>query len=150
MLTWIPLFGCLKMRWPSLFIVLLLGVVLVFVPFGLVLSFGSQGSLLESLFWRGGCTMGVGRDATLHGSPTDPRVTWATDNGSGMQIEILWPVGYSARFDPNVEVFDASGKVVGREADLIVGSCATPPNYLAIWRIEARDIRPPSWQPGAS
>jgi len=129
-------------------VALLLGVVLVFVPFGLVLSFGSQGALPTSLFWRGGCTIGVGRDATLHGSPTDSRVTWATDNGLGMRIEILWPVGYSARFDPNVEVLDASGNVVGREGDLIVGSCTMPPYDPAIWRVEARDIRPPTWKPG--
>ncbi len=129
-------------------IAFLLAVVLVFVPFGLVLSSGPRLPLPASLDWDGGCAIGVGRDATLHGSWTYSRVTWATDNWSGTRIEILWPIGYSARFDPTVEVLDASGNVVGREGDLIIGSCTMPPDDPATLRVEAGDVRPPTWQPG--
>jgi hypothetical protein len=136
---------------------LVLGLVLVFVPFGLVLSSGlsapsaSSGRLPTYLDWTGGCSIGVGRDATLHGSPSDPQVTWATDNSSGMRSEIIWPSGYTARFDPNVAVLDASGNVVGREGDFVIGSCtmvATDPVDPIVWLVEGNDIRPPTWKPG--
>jgi hypothetical protein len=126
---------------------LFLGVVLVFVPFGLILSSGPT-TLPTLPGWQGGCSIGVGRDATLHGSPTDPQVTWATDNRSGLHFVIVWPTGYSAHFDPKVAVLDASGNVVGREGDLIVGSCTMLMNDPVISLVEANDVRPPTWKPG--
>jgi hypothetical protein len=127
---------------------LLLGVVLLFVPFGLVLSFGPNRALPASLSWRGGCSMGVGRDAILHGSYADPQVTWATDNGTGARVELLWPLGYTARFDPDLEVADASGVVIGHEGDLIIGSCTMAPDVGTAFLVEASDVRPPTWRPG--
>lgn len=126
---------------------LLLGLLLLVVPFDMVLSVGIH-TLPNSLFWRGGCAIGVGLDATLHGSPTDPQVTWATDNWSGTRMELLWPVGYSAGFDPGLELFDAGGRVVGHEGDLIIGTCTMGSWGDLFHRVEANDIRPPSWRPG--
>ncbi len=54
---------------------------------------------------------GVGTGATLAGSPTDPRVAWLVDPTGGRR-EIVWPPGFTARFDPDLAVLDASGKVV--------------------------------------
>jgi hypothetical protein len=58
----------------------------------------------------------------LHGSATDPRLVWMTwpDNG---RIELAWPVGYSARFTPQLELLDDSGHVVGREGTYVTGGC---------------------------
>ncbi len=64
----------------------------------------------------------VGFDAFLTGSAEDPRVTWLV-NVSGKRIDILWPRGFSARFDPDLEVLDASGTVVYRAGDRIHGGC---------------------------
>jgi hypothetical protein len=64
----------------------------------------------------------VGLDASLMGSPTDPRVAWLVDPTGG-RIDILWPRGFTARFDPDLEVLDASGMVVYRARDRIRGGC---------------------------
>lgn len=68
-----------------------------------------------------GCA-GVGLDAFLAGSPTDPRLTWLVDIG-GRRLEILWPRRFTARFDPELAVLDATGRVVHRAGDRIEGAC---------------------------
>src|SRR5689334_22294136 len=90
---------------------------------------------------------GVERDATLHGSPHDPHVVWATDRTSGVRFELVWPWGYRAIFDPQLELFDGVGRVVAHEGDLLIGSC---PNYGGSGpdSVDANDVRPPTWQPG--
>jgi hypothetical protein len=98
--------------------------------------------------WRGACSMGVGLDATLHGAVTDPRVTWAVDRSSGIRLDLLWPFGYGARFSPDLEVLDEHGTVVGHEGDLIIGTCMTNPADGGAFRIDALEVRPPTWQPG--
>jgi hypothetical protein len=65
---------------------------------------------------------GVHLGATLAGSPTDPRVAWAVD-AKGGRHEIVWPPGFTARFDPDLAVLDTSGKVRYRAGDLIDGGC---------------------------
>ena len=67
---------------------------------------------------------GVGTDATLTGSPTDPRLAWMVDPQGGRH-EIVWPQGFTARFDPELAVLDASGTVVYRAGDKIDGGCVT-------------------------
>ena len=60
----------------------------------------------------------------LRGSPDDPRLVWMVDAG-GTRTELAWPVGYSARFTPQLELLDNSGRVVGRQGTLVVGGCQT-------------------------
>jgi hypothetical protein len=67
---------------------------------------------------------GVGTEATLAGSRTDPRLAWMVDSQGGRH-EIVWPRGFTARFDPDLAVLDASGKVVYRAGDKIDGGCVT-------------------------
>jgi hypothetical protein len=75
---------------------------------------------------------GVGLvDATLHGSPTDPRVAWIDLHGFG-QRAALFPTGYSARFDPSLEVLDTSGNVKFREGDKIDGACGASDGGMLI------------------
>ncbi len=59
---------------------------------------------------------------TLAGSSTDPRVAWLVLS-NGARSDIVWPPGYSARFDPDLAVLDASGKVVYRAGDTVEGGC---------------------------
>jgi hypothetical protein len=42
---------------------------------------------------------------------------------TGGRHEIVWPYGFTARFDPDLAVLDASGKVVFRAGDPIDGGC---------------------------
>jgi len=94
------------------------------------------------------CGLGVGYDATLHGSASDPRLAWAINNGSGTRVEILWPAGYGARFRPQLEVLDEHGQIVAHEGDLIIGRCLSDPVDASAIRILATDIRPATWKPG--
>ena len=71
--------------------------------------------------------LGVGLDATLLGSPNDPRLTWAVDNATGARLELQWPAGYTALFDPSATVLDELGKVIGRAGDAVIGGCRTGP-----------------------
>jgi hypothetical protein len=105
-------------------------------------------SLPSDPTWRGSCNIGVGREAVLAGSASDPRVTWGIDQFTGARLDLLWPVGYTARFGPGLEVVDDRGVVVARAGDLIIGSCLSRPQDAGAIRIEATDIRPPTWQPG--
>jgi hypothetical protein len=93
--------------------------------------------------WSGGCGIGVGLDAVLHGSPNDARVAWAIDRSSGARSELVWPNGYSARFLSGLEILDSKGTVVARDGDLIIGTCMGDPP-----RVDAGEVRPPTWQPG--
>ena len=118
-----------------------------------VMSLASCGLLVSTRLpsnptWRGGCAIGVGRDATLHGSSSDARVTWATDTAAGGRLDLLWPVGYSARFSPHLEILDEHGTVVAHEGDLIIGSCLTQSDDGGAVRVDASQVRPPTWQPG--
>jgi hypothetical protein len=75
----------------------------------------------------------------LHGSAGDPRHVWMT-YPDGSRAEIAWPAGYRARFDPALELLDASGRVVGREGSAIEGGCPTAdPKVL---RVELGPIGP--------
>ena len=76
-----------------------------------------------------GACAGVGGDAVLHGSPTDPRVAWLDDKlGGQSRMEVTWPAGYRARFNPNLEVLDENGNVVIREGDAVAGACGYNPD----------------------
>jgi hypothetical protein len=71
------------------------------------------------------CQSVGGGGAKLKGDPNDARVAWV--EGSGNRGEIVWPPGFTARFAPDLEVLDASGKVVYREGDEITEGCAVGP-----------------------
>jgi hypothetical protein len=78
-----------------------------------------------------GVCAGTGLDAVLHGSPTDLHVAWLDGEQvvgplgepEVVRLEIVWPAGYRARFDPNLEILDENGNVVMREGDTVTGDC---------------------------
>ena len=78
-----------------------------------------------------GLCAGTGLDAVLHGSPTDAHVAWLDGEQvvgplgepEVVRLEIVWPAGYLARFDPNLEILDENGNVVMREGDTVTGDC---------------------------
>jgi len=107
-----------------------------------VLSCGLLGSraLPANPDWRGLCFIGVGRDAVLHGSPDDARLTWATDRTTGERLELLWPVGYAVTFDPALTVLNEQGKAVAHEGDLVIGSCIDDPADHGAVRVSGDDV----------
>jgi hypothetical protein len=67
---------------------------------------------------------GIGLDAVLLGSPTDPYVAWLVSQSAGApRTDVIWPAGYRARFAPDLEVLDEAGNVVLREGDPVGGAC---------------------------
>lgn len=89
------------------------------------------------------CARGVGLDAVLRGSASDPRVAWAVDKVSGQRVELVWPPGYRARFDPGLTIFRAGGSIVAREWDLVTGGCIDVDDPEApIWVSSAEISRP--------
>jgi hypothetical protein len=111
-------------------------------------SLFSQGALRTNPNRAGSCSVGVGRDATVHGSATDPHLAWAIDNMSGSRLELIWPAGYLARFEPQLVVVDSKGKVVAHEGDLIIGSCLSAPEDRDSIEVDPAEIRGLGWQPG--
>jgi hypothetical protein len=67
-----------------------------------------------------GCA-GIGFDGSLQGDPSDPRVAWIVVGGR--RVEVVWPTGFQARFDPRLEILDATDTVVLREGDPVTGGC---------------------------
>lgn len=65
----------------------------------------------------------VAGTAILHGSASDARLVWMSRVGK--RVELGWPVGYSARFTPQLELLDDQGVVVGREGSALTGGCGT-------------------------
>jgi len=91
--------------------------------------------------WVVGPCAPLGLDAALRGSPADPRIVWlenrhADRQGSRQRMEAVWPVGYRARFTPELEVLDGWGAVVLRDGDLVTGSCGervgSPPQQVLL------------------
>jgi hypothetical protein len=67
----------------------------------------------------------------IHGSATDPALAWIVFP-DGHRVNLVWPLGFRARFAPKLEVVDASGRVVARDGDLATGGCGMGPNSALI------------------
>lgn len=79
---------------------------------------------LPTVIVRGGACRGVGlAQATLRGDPSDTRVAWIT-TPSG-RVDVVFPFGFVARFNPRLEVLDGRGMVVARDGDAVSGACTT-------------------------
>lgn len=85
------------------------------LPFAPDRAAGGAPVLCGGMGWTGG--------HQLTGSPTDPRLVWMM---AGERYELEWPVGYSARFNPRLELLDGNGKVVGREGTELAGGARSP------------------------
>ena len=68
---------------------------------------------------------GVGLDAVLVGSASDPRYVWLSDALTGRRIELVWPSGFTARFGQGsaFDVLNASGRVAIVGGSHVNGAC---------------------------
>lgn len=66
---------------------------------------------------------GYGIAAVLRGDAADPDVAWIERHPTRERIDAVWPTGFTARFDPELEILDSSGRVVMREGDYVNGTC---------------------------
>jgi hypothetical protein len=115
------------------------GRALVILVVVLALSVAPQahGSLPTVAAWNGACAgIGLG-EATLAGDRQDPYLAWLV-YPDGERTDVVWPPGYSARFTPDLEILDASGRVVHRAGDVIDGGCVTgwgypPREAIIVW-----------------
>jgi hypothetical protein len=60
---------------------------------------------------------------SLHGSPDYSRLAWIGFGGN--RVDVVWPPGYWARFDPWLEVFDAAGRLVAGDLSRVTSACMT-------------------------
>lgn len=86
------------------------------VPVAPVRDVGGVPLLCGGTGWVGG--------HLLTGSASDPRLVWMMAGG---RQELEWPVGYSARFTPELELLDEDGIVVGHEGTELDGGCEMAP-----------------------
>lgn len=96
--------------------------------------------------------IGTGLAAELRGNIADPSVAWLEDLADGSRIEVIWPVGFTARFAPDLEIRDGSDRVLLKTGDYVNGSCGTvdgrlllAPPFLA-YRLECGPVRPSDCQ----
>jgi hypothetical protein len=73
----------------------------------------------------------TGNSHILAGSADDPRLVWMMVGGERRELE--WPVGYSARFTPDLELLNENGSVVAHEGSRLSGGCEMS---LGIWWVD--------------
>ena len=74
-----------------------------------------------------------GKGLVLHGDPADPALTWLTNTDGSGRKNVVWSPGARARFNPGLEVLDASGAVIAREGMRITGACGVNPDGSIWW-----------------
>ena len=74
---------------------------------------------------------GVGLEAVLVGSASDPRYVWLSDALTGRRLEPVWPSGFTARFDHGTafDVRNAAGRVAIVGGSHVNGACVGADAY---------------------
>jgi hypothetical protein len=83
-----------------------------------------------------GCVGGGLGPFTLHGIESGSEVLVWLEQDDHRQFAAVWPNGFPAEFNPELELRDAQGKVVAREGDIIEGGGGHDEyfsNLLHVW-----------------
>ncbi len=65
-------------------------------------------------------------DLRLRGDTTKTPAIWVVDIDGGLLHQIRWPPGFSARFEPDLVVYDARGRAVARDGDVLTNASGYP------------------------
>lgn len=73
--------------------------------------------------WEGADCDAIGVDnpviGRLEGDPEDPQEpVWLT-RADGTRLSVVWPVGFSVRFEPEATLYDEQGRVVARAGESV-------------------------------
>jgi hypothetical protein len=78
--------------------------------------------------------------AFLAGAPDDPAVAWVV-SVAGERVDVQWPVGFAARFSPDVELLGRGGVVVARRGDVLtLAGGFTPAGLFAACEVHLGSI----------
>jgi hypothetical protein len=83
-----------------------------------------------------GCAGGALGPFTLHGIRSGSDVLVWLEQDDQRKLAAVWPNGFTAEFNPDLELRDAEGTVVAREGDNIEGGGSTDEHYsnlLYVW-----------------
>jgi len=69
----------------------------------------------------GGCAFSDLSAWAFAGNPADPAVAWLQQGNE--RLDVKWPEGYLAAFDPDLRVVDRHGLPVVRAGDHVSGAC---------------------------
>jgi hypothetical protein len=85
-----------------------------------------------------GCA-GVGFDPVVfHGSQVGADTLVWVDDPNQRQVALVWPHGFSVRFDPQLQLLDGDGSIVARDGDTIELGGAFDPEYsnlFLVWEV---------------
>jgi hypothetical protein len=76
---------------------------------------------------EGGCgSVAFGDDLRLHGDPTRTPSVWLEFRDSAEILAVRWPPGFSARFEPELVIYDAHRRPVARDGDALADAGGYP------------------------
>jgi hypothetical protein len=83
-------------------------------------------------------------NGTLAGDPRDPHLAWVVS--SDARVEVTWPTGFSAVFDPDLRMLGPDGTVVAKAGDEVSlgGSFGTADGSFGACAVNGRLFLPTS------
>ncbi len=75
---------------------------------------------------EGGCGSVAFSDFRLGGDPDGSPPVWVADVAGGPKLLIRWPPGFSARFEPQLVIYDAHSHPVARAGDILRDASGHP------------------------
>jgi hypothetical protein len=75
---------------------------------------------------QGGCGSVAFSDLRVHGDQSRSPAVWVVAVDGGAAHAIRWPPGFSARFEPTLVIYDARGRPVARDGDLLANASGYP------------------------
>ena len=64
----------------------------------------------------------------LEGDPADPELVWLR-SADNQRLSIVWPAGFTVRFEPGATLYDENGVLVARAGDAVVLNQVSPAQH---------------------
>jgi hypothetical protein len=95
-------------------------------PVGFVILDTMPGTGLGPPPRGGGCGSVAFLDLRLRGDPDRVPAVWVEAVHDGTPLRVVWPPGFRARFEPDLVLYDARGRLVAREGDILTNGGGDP------------------------